>query len=250
MNFTIHVNTPNFCYLVGLICTDGHIQWPGCTKSSHMYRCLISQHKKEQKLLENIQKCFGGKIYKLTKSQMCWSIGGKEFTEYLRDIVGITNNKSLSLNVKKWFDELSEENKKHFIRGVLDGDGSISCIPQKRILKSGTMQLYLTKHFCVVSGSQIFTEMLLQYFLPWKATFRKQVFTKEKYPNMFFRKDGTPTTLFKVSVYGENAVHCLETLYSSLGNYLHMQRKILLYKRMKSFSQCENKKQFIETLIK
>jgi len=145
--------TPNFSYLLGLICTDGHIAWPGCTKSVKVYMCIIELNKKDKLLLINIQKEFGGNLTECKKSNSWrWSIHNKIFIEYLRDIVGLTNNKSHTLDIEKWFNTLDEDNKKHFIRGVIDGDG---CIHK-------TNQDYWTVSICTYSRK--FQELLKSYF--------------------------------------------------------------------------------------
>ena len=147
--FDIVINN-NFAYLIGLIATDGHITWPGCTPSCWGYLCRISLQKNDMGLLENIKKIFGGKAYFLG-NMATWGVNDIQLIEYLRDKVGLTNNKCLTLDIKNWYDELSDTHKFHFWRGVIDGDGSI--IAKK---KGGRI--------CICSASRLFAELIAKEF--------------------------------------------------------------------------------------
>lgn len=149
-NILDNINTPNFCYLIGLIVTDGHISWPGCYNTGQEgWMISIELHKKDLHILQNIQELFGGKIYKTSPTLNVWTSRGRHFVEYLRDTVGISHNKTFNLNVNKWFYNLTDDNKKHFIRGVIDGDGSIN--------KNCTS-------FNICSASEDFIKLLSDYF--------------------------------------------------------------------------------------
>lgn len=125
-NILQNINDPNFYYLIGLICTDGCITWPGCNATAVAYKCTIELNRKDKKLLQDIQKIFGGKLWECKSSNTWrWVIHNKLFIEYLREEVGLTNNKSFTLNIEEWFNCLSDDSKNHFIRGVIDGDGCI-----------------------------------------------------------------------------------------------------------------------------
>jgi uncharacterized protein YlaI len=127
-------NEIDFYYLIGLIASDGHIKWPGCTKSIKNYSCSIELNSDDVYLLENISQKFGGSISPITnKSSYTWNICNRKYIEYLRDTVGMTNNKSLNLNVSKWFNQLLPSQQTAFLHGVFDGDGSIYFVKKNNI---------------------------------------------------------------------------------------------------------------------
>jgi hypothetical protein len=127
-NILNQINTPNFCYLIGLLATDGHITYP---PNYVHYSCSICL--KDLELLEQVKNIFGGRIqtnHPFIKSKDIhrtiyeWKLNNIEFIQWLISI-GFTNNKSHTLNLTRWFNTLTEDLQKNFIRGVLDGDGSI-----------------------------------------------------------------------------------------------------------------------------
>ena len=120
-----YIEDNNFYYLLGLIITDGHIAWPKCTPTQTYYVCNITLHKNDIQLLYDIQKKFGGNI---TNSGNCciWNTHCKEFVDYLRFAVGLTNNKSLTLNIDLWYNTLTPRQKHYFWRGCIDGDGYVN----------------------------------------------------------------------------------------------------------------------------
>ena len=153
-----NIDTPNFCYLIGLICTDGHINIRDGKKDNCGNTCRIQLAKSSLYLLENIQQFFGGYIIKKsqrTAQYPIWHIGNKMFNEYLINVVGLTQNKTLTLNIRNWFNLLTDINKNHFIRGVIDGDGSISISNNSRGYND--YKVYIT------SASVDFLKMLQEY---------------------------------------------------------------------------------------
>jgi hypothetical protein len=120
-----YLNDNNFYYLVGLIVTDGHIAWPGSSKTQKSYKCIITLHKNDIELLHDIQKMFGGNVLKRPDNTYTWTLFHGPWVEYLRDVVGLTNNKSLTLNIDKWYNTLTTIQKNYFWRGCIDGDGTV-----------------------------------------------------------------------------------------------------------------------------
>lgn len=115
-------NPDAFYYLIGLIATDGHITRPKCDSYCEIRLSFKDQDSVD--LLNNIQKIFGGKV-KQEGIGIVWNIYNFEFVTFLKSI-GLTQRKSLTLNINRWFNGLSQENKWSFIRGVIDGDGNFS----------------------------------------------------------------------------------------------------------------------------
>jgi len=200
------INTPDFYYLVGLICADGHINWPGCTPGVKHYACTISLHNNDQQLLKNIKNKFGGKICNNTCGTVKkWYINSKQFIEYLKNEVGLTNNKSLTLDISKWYKGLDEEYKHCFIRGVVDGDGSIYCDGQ------GIWR------FAIITGSKLFSDILKEYF---------------KQYNMKYREHLAPTsknTMYTVQLNGKYSIPALHKIYNITEGNLYLKRKYNKY---------------------
>jgi len=147
---------PNFYYLLGLICTDGHI------RIAKNYRQVgINLQIGDKDVLNDIQKIFGGSFHEYPNRKhpvASWNTYYKEFTEYLINTINIKpNNKTFDLDVNKWFKTLSENNKKYFIRGVFDGDGGIT-YNQK---KTGFLEWSVS----FVSCSQPFFNMVENFLL-------------------------------------------------------------------------------------
>lgn len=148
-----NINHSDFCYLVGLIATDGHICYP---PNYVHYGCQIQLNLNDSDILDLIYNRFGGRLITFSNMKR-WSINNILFVEYLKSI-GMTHNKSFTINLTNWFNNLSDINKNHFMRGVIDGDGSI--IKNRR----GYWRL------CIVSASLEFITMCAKHL---NVTFRK-----------------------------------------------------------------------------
>lgn len=155
-------NDPDFYYLIGLICSDGDISFPKYGKEKkrayRAYACSINLHKKDASIVRSIKKKFGGTYYYLKDGCVRWMIQNKYFIEYLKDTVGLTKNKSKTMNVLSYFESLTSTQKRHFLRGIVDGDGSVAMYKKKD--RHNTY----SARFSVCSGSKKFIDMLVQYF--------------------------------------------------------------------------------------
>lgn len=143
--------TLEFAYLIGLIASDGHICY---NKTNFAVNIELKNNESEIALINKICALFGGKIYSYSfknKSKRIttikWYLNNKNFIIMLRQI-GFTSNKSLSLDINKWFKSLTEDQKWSFIRGEFDGDGTI-----------------LKTRFSLISGSKSFAEMIHDFFI-------------------------------------------------------------------------------------
>lgn len=139
--------TNNFHYLVGLLCSDGNITYATTKNKKIVSACYINMNTKDEKLLEDIVHEYGGGLKRMKDGTTRWSLTFKPFVDYLREC-GLTHNKSLTLNVEQYFTELSHHFKLAFLRGIIDGDGSI-----KKFGKSGRLLI-----FC--SGNEAFLKMI------------------------------------------------------------------------------------------
>jgi hypothetical protein len=204
------INTNQFAYLIGLIVTDGHIRYPGVSKT---HKCMIKLNKKDKDILQRIQKVFGGSLTYEGIETCCWYVSNKDFVQYLHNEVSITNQKTYNLDVEKWFNSLDERLKWHFIRGCFDGDGGV--------------YLNITKsfrcHASICSASQLFIEML-QKFIGGNIVVKK----KEKHYNNSHK----PTCdLFYLYLNGRNILK-LSNAYEINSDDLFFARKSDIFKQI------------------
>ncbi len=195
-------------YLIGLICTDGHISWPHCTPSATSYTCEISLKTSDVKLLTDIMKIFGGKIHNKPKL-VKWYIHDKDFVIYLRDIVGISNSKDFTLSVSTWYNKLKKSEKFHFLRGVIDGDGCIYKVKQKRKNKT-----YFRKSMFICSASTTFSSMISSDLLEFNPKVYKT------------------NNLYTINFHNINAKNLLLLIYKDPRPVLFLERKFYKFKSL------------------
>ena len=144
-------------YWIGFISADGNISTPTYSK----YTIDVSADEKDVQHLCKYSKFIGydvqPKSYKNKKygSYMCSvRFGNKEIHQFLNKI-GITPNKSKTLH-------LNIPLTSHIVRGVLDGDGCVKCVGDKRVSVE------------IATGSELFFNQLKTYlkqFLKVTGTF-------------------------------------------------------------------------------
>jgi len=184
----------SFYYLIGLIATDGHIGH----NSSYCEIRLSVYDDSSIKLLSDIQQIFGGKVCK-EGNGIVWSIYSIHFHTFLKNI-GFTSNKSLTLNLSKWFNSLNESYKWSFMRGVIDGDGSINT---------------KFKNLCIVSSSIHFTKMVSN-------------FLRHTNDKVYTYKIKSKNPCWKISVNGKNVLPILDMVYTN-NPQLFLERKHIQY---------------------
>jgi intein-encoded DNA endonuclease-like protein len=105
------------CYWAGFIAADGHIRYNRKSVDIHLMKSDIEHLKK-------IQECtlFTGKIE--TDKKSCRIVfSGEWFVKDLNDKYNITPRKSKTIMFPN---QMPDHFVSHFVRGVVDGDGSIS----------------------------------------------------------------------------------------------------------------------------
>lgn len=125
------IDTENKAYILGLLYADGNVG-----KETNIIQ--ISLQESDKSILEKMQKEIGSthplKMIPYNsknpnwKNQFCLSISNK----YMHDSLvkqGLVPNKSLIL---KYPNFLENNLQRHFIRGYMDGDGSISQNPKDK----------------------------------------------------------------------------------------------------------------------
>ena len=175
-----HVDSTNFCYLVGLIATDGHIGYPGCTKTTKTYYCNIKLNKKDCDILYKIKRIFGGSVRLDNISTMAWRVHNPQFIQYLVSI-GLTNKKTYDLDLNTYFLNLTLENQNHFLRGVFDGDGSITIRTRKNKTKE-----WLQCNSSICSASYKFIELIQSKFNNGILTTRKKIQNKAATCDLYY----------------------------------------------------------------
>lgn len=226
-----HINNPNFYYLIGLIATDGHIKYPNATKSAKTYEAMIrlKEEKDEEEILLQIQMIFGGTVYKeecngfYSAKTICWRTSNKDFVQYLMDI-GLTHNKTYTLNINNWFITLSKESQQAFVRGCWDGDGSINIYQRKTHFSKTT-----TNYIC--SASKPFINTIAEYFNPTRGIIHER--QKEERDHL---KTKATCSLYYFYLNGKASLE-LEKLYLSLNtqNDLYLKRKFLNWQKIKEY---------------
>jgi len=216
-NILQHKDSPNFYYLIGLICTDGNITYPiKIGQRGVGYSCYINLNKKDKEIINKIQNIFGGQSQLMHDNTIRWWISNKHFIDYLKNM-GLTHNKSKNLDIKIWFDNLNEINKKHFLRGVIDGDGCIKS--------------YKKDHrFNICSGSPNFYSMLKEHFI---KTYGTLGLTESHHPTYSY-----------IECNNINMLKILNDIYDMMKKgktILYMKRKYREYKNIKNFYKTYNK---------
>ena len=125
--------TPELCYLVGLIITDGHLVED--IKRGHYILLLFTSYEEEKNLILGlIKKLFNYDAYVRTKKtgfnkreSYEIHVNSKELLYYFKDVFDLpTGSKSNIVRVPKLFFTLNRKLTVNFIRGVIDGDGNVS----------------------------------------------------------------------------------------------------------------------------
>jgi hypothetical protein len=170
--------TPNFYYLLGLLATDGHIEYPRENSNATNSACIIELNEGDRDLINQINNIFGGYVYitfanRKDKTKMFkWYLNNRKLIEYLRSI-GFVHNKTHTLDLSKWFDNIKENNKWHFIRGVWDGDGSMGTYKN-----SGCRITF-------VSASSIFANMVYDFLNQQNLSACKHIRTNIKHKSTY-----------------------------------------------------------------
>jgi hypothetical protein len=140
--------SPNFCYFIGLIISDGHL---AINKKRYSVKIATSYDDEKDMICFLIKKLFS---YKPTirKRKYGWNvftnyeiiISSKNLLYFLNKTFKIPiGAKSKIVRIPKLFFKTYKENIGSFIRGIIDGDGSVSEGNQDISISSGSI-LFLT----------------------------------------------------------------------------------------------------------
>jgi hypothetical protein len=208
----------NFYYLLGLIASDGHLH-------SKAYGVEITVNTKDIGVLFEIQHLYGGSITNKKDNTSIWRVSYKPFYDYLIEI-GITTLKSLTLNIDTFFDNLTDSNKKHFVRGVLDGDGGVRVY---EYLNKRTQSLFCYLHLDICSGSEIFLETIAKFINKHFQTNIVNVRYEPKAKAFYIKKNGSRLPLeileFLYSSYTPDCIG-MHRKYYTFVNFMHYHNNI------------------------
>jgi len=134
----------DMAYILGFIFADGNISW----NPEKSYRALtITAAEKDKNHLEKIRlliKSTKNLFYSSSTNSYRLIVNNKEICRNLMAF-GVTPRKSLSVK----FPEIPKKYLKHFLRGVIDGDGNVRYVKRKR---SPYFEITIS------SGSELFLE--------------------------------------------------------------------------------------------
>jgi hypothetical protein len=208
----------NFYYLIGLICTDGTLRYPKDDKLKNIgYSFSISVNINDIETINSLQNLFGGKTTTRKDNTANWYISNKKFVEYLLNVVGLTSNKTYSLNVSKWFESLEQEFKIDFLRGVIDGDGSIKIFNKH----------FRTFNICTASES--FKDMIVSFLTTYYSDNVKV--EKNKSRNYYY-----------IRYNGRYMIDFLNDIYNNLSKKIYLKRKYNTFIEIKNFFNTYGKK--------
>ncbi len=134
-------------YLLGFIYADGNIAWDPNPKKGY-YSLTITASAKDKSHLENIRNLLSSTkplLYSGKTNSYRLIVNNKRLCQRLMDL-GVTPRKSLTVQFPQF---IPKEHLPHFLRGVIDGDGTVSYFNRKRspyfrvMIASGSMDFCL-----------------------------------------------------------------------------------------------------------
>jgi hypothetical protein len=198
------------CYWAGFLLADGYIR---NNRDSVSLKLQPRDHSHIIKFKKTIN--FAGKIKRYKKYSNI-DISGAWFIKDLKNNFNIIPNKTFRLN----FPKIPSQFISHFIRGIMDGDGSISFVTNKYGMK------YITVSFL---GYKPIIEKI-------RDILRKKVKIKLKSKNVFppLVKHDNPKI---ASIYfsGKNAINVLNYIYKRSTNKIRLTRKYNRYHEERKF---------------
>lgn len=143
----------NFSYLIGIIATDGHMQEAVSFGGSHKYTIMIStSYNDERVILTKLIMTLFNYEPLLRKRKYGWNVrtnyllhvSSKRLLYFLKNEIGIpAGRKSKTIRVPKMFFKTSRKNLAGFLRGVIDGDGSIKTSHRGAVSISSGSRMFL-----------------------------------------------------------------------------------------------------------
>lgn len=209
------ISGTDFNYLLGLLITDGCISNPSTAYSVH-----ISLEEKSVDVLYKLHKKYGGILNKFIKSTpedkgsefFEWNILSIQFHKFLNSI-GITHNKTFTVNINEYWNNLKYEDRCALLRGMIDGDGSISILKNSSNIMIGIIQF---------GTSSVHIYNMIKSFIP-NCRYSSRIL-----PN--------GTKFYTIGVHGEYTSRVLSMMYDDgRGHDLHIEYKYIIAKIIQEF---------------
>jgi intein/homing endonuclease len=203
--------TSEMAYILGFTITDG------CVYERTLSWEISNKHLSDRKLLESFNKIMNSNYpIEIKEKSFRLRINSLKIVESLKDL-GIIQNKSKIVK----FPNVSKEFLRHFIRGILDGDGWISI----RNRKFGSE---VTVGFC--SGSLSFMKGLVSNL---KSCVNLSVYNLRKREKI--TKNGVQSFVYQLDFYSKNAQEILKFIYKDLKDEdIFLDRKYNSYLKAKN----------------
>lgn len=211
-NYFDVIDTQEKAYFLGLLYADG------CNCVVGGYRISIKLQEQDKPILDKLNVALGSNrplgFRELSKKNPKWKnayelqIGNKHLSKQL-EILGCMPNKSLTL-IFPTEQQVPKHLINHFVRGVWDGDGSISCSNKKNIL---SCNLVSTQQFCEKLSELLYKELSI-----YSSIYQDK---KSKLRN-------TSTRRFTIRGGHKNVKIFLDWLYKDATVYLERKYKLYL----------------------
>jgi len=198
--------SPELAYIIGLFIADGHISdYENCGKKN----VTFSNNIIDVDMIEKIANVTGykNKILKF-KSGMCRvRFSGNFVWEFFKNL-GFDNHKTTTAQIPAQLLNVSELHP-HLIRGIFDGDGSVS-------IRSRRVDIYPSVN---IVGTQSVIDFI------------SSVYT-------FYNSKGIHKSVYRINYEGKNAVQFMNNIYNA--STIHMDRKYDKFLRVKDWeTTCE-----------
>jgi hypothetical protein len=191
---------PYSCYWAGFILADGYVR----TEKRNLLSIKLSI--KDLSHLEKFKEAIKSEGSIEVNKDFCRiSISSKKIIDDLREKFSIVSKKTFIAFIDN---KIPKEYLSHFIRGYLDGDGTLTVSTCETLGFLGTLEtLDSIRNFFYDSGIKLRT--------------------KEK-PSISKNKN-----IFSVSYYGKSAISCCEILYKGSEEKIRLDRKFNIFQKWK-----------------
>lgn len=189
------------CYWAGFIAADGYVRSDRANVSIHLSKTDLGHLKKLEKLTNYIGKTA---VY---ENECCLSFAGQWFRDALANNFDIYPKKTFDIRIS---DKIPKDMIPHFLRGYMDGDGSIV-----------KFENYLRVNF--TSGSNVLLNQIIDYMYDIGIKVHNETNKAKIQPSSY-----------SISYSCKNALQVLDLLYANSTDFTRLDRKYQIYLQYKS----------------
>lgn len=193
--------TPESAYWAGFLAADGCVRSDRATVSLHLAATDADHVEKLRKAVQ-----FNGEV-KISGAAASLHINGPRWVDALSRNFGVTPRKSLTYSLP----ELPSDTLPHFVRGIIDGDGSIT---------------FTTVPTLSITGTRFLLASLAEAFFDHCAVRLK---SKNKVPPVMLKANGVSG---QVSWSGKNAAKILRWVYADSTDATRLGRKYARWREL------------------